>query len=98
ANRVPLNPASTAIFSAWHIMELLREAGLPDGVINFVPGKGSAIGNVVLSNPDLGGIHFTGSTATFQGMWKTVAEHIARFRQYPRRVGETGRKDLLVAH
>ena len=97
-NTVLFKPASTAIFSAWHIMELLREAGLPDGVINFVPGKGSAIGNVVLSNPDLGGIHFTGSTATFQGMWKTVAEHIARFRQYPRLVGETGGKDFLVAH
>src|SRR5215813_5154224 len=97
-NTVLFKPASTAICSAWHIMELLREAGLPDGVINFVPGKGSAIGNVVLSNPDLGGIHFTGSTATFQGMWKTVAEHIARFRQYPRLVGETGGKDFLVAH
>jgi 1-pyrroline-5-carboxylate dehydrogenase len=97
-NTVLFKPASTAICSAWVIMEALREAGLPDGVINFVPGKGSTIGNAALSSPDLGGIHFTGSTAVFQGMWKLVGENIARYRQYPRLVGETGGKDFIFAH
>jgi len=97
-NTVLFKPASTAIYSAWIIMEVLREAGLPDGVINFLPGKGSVIGGVALASPDLGGIHFTGSTAVFQGMWKQVGENIARYRQYPRLVGETGGKDFIFAH
>ena len=97
-NTVLFKPASTAIYSAWIIMEVLREAGLPDGVINFLPGKGSVIGSVALASPDLGGIHFTGSTAVFQGMWKQVGENIARYRQYPRLVGETGGKDFIFAH
>ncbi len=97
-NTVVYKPASTAIYSAWFIMELLREAGLPDGVINFVPGKGSTIGNATLTSPDLGGVHFTGSTATFQHMWKQVGENIARYKQYPRLVGETGGKDFIFAH
>ncbi len=97
-NTVLFKPASTAVYSAWIIMEVLREAGLPDGVINFVPGKGSTIGNAALGNPELGGIHFTGSTAVFQGMWKQVGENITRYRQYPRLVGETGGKDFIFAH
>jgi len=97
-NTVLFKPASTAIYSAWIIMEVLREAGLPDGVINFLPGKGSVIGGVALASPDLGGIHFTGSTAVFQGMWKQVGENIGRYRQYPRLVGETGGKDFIFAH
>jgi 1-pyrroline-5-carboxylate dehydrogenase len=97
-NTVILKPASTAIFSAWTLMQCLREAGLPDGVINFVPGKGSEVGRVVFANPHLGGIHFTGSTVTFNAMWKSVAENISRYRQYPRLVGETGGKDFIFAH
>src|SRR5919197_321784 len=97
-NTVVYKPASTAIYSAWVLMEVLREAGLPDGVINFVPGKGSEVGGAALASPALGGIHFTGSTATFKGMWKTVAENIDRYRQYPRLVGETGGKDFIFAH
>ena len=97
-NTVLFKPASTAIYSAWTIMEVLREAGLPDGVVNFLPGKGSTIGNAVLESPDLGGIHFTGSTGVFQGMWKKIGENISRYRQYPRLVGETGGKDFIFAH
>ncbi|MFZ5468809.1 MAG: L-glutamate gamma-semialdehyde dehydrogenase [Myxococcota bacterium] len=97
-NTVVLKPAGTAIYSAWYVMELLREAGLPDGVINFVPGKGSTIGNTAIPHPDLGGIHFTGSTGTFQHMWRQVGENIARYKQYPRLVGETGGKDFIFAH
>jgi 1-pyrroline-5-carboxylate dehydrogenase len=97
-NTVLFKPASTAVCSAWTIVEVLREAGLPDGVINFIPGKGSIIGNATLNSPDLGGIHFTGSTAVFQGMWKQVGENISRYRQYPRLVGETGGKDFIFAH
>jgi 1-pyrroline-5-carboxylate dehydrogenase len=97
-NTVVFKPASTSVYSAWYLMELLREAGLPDGVINFVPGKGSVVGNAALGHPDLGGIHFTGSTAVFHGMWKHVGENIAKYRQYPRLVGETGGKNFVIAH
>jgi 1-pyrroline-5-carboxylate dehydrogenase len=97
-NTVVFKPASTAVYSAWFLMELLREAGLPEGVINFVPGRGSAVGNVVLANPDLGGIHFTGSTAVFHGMWKQVGDSISHYKQYPRLVGETGGKNFVLAH
>jgi 1-pyrroline-5-carboxylate dehydrogenase len=97
-NTVVFKPASTSVYSGWFIMELLREAGLPDGVINFVPGRGSAVGNVVLASPDLGGIHFTGSTAVFHGMWKQVGDSISRYHQYPRLVGETGGKNFVLAH
>ena len=97
-NTVLFKPASTALLSAWTIMELLREAGLPDGVINFIPGRGSVVGPAALASPELGGVHFTGSTGVFQGMWKTVGENIARYRQYPRLVGETGGKDFIFAH
>jgi len=97
-NAVLFKPAQTAMLSAWHFMQLLREAGLPDGVINFVPGPGASVGNTVLVHPELGGVHFTGGTGTFNGMWKTVAENISRYRQYPRLVGETGGKDFVFVH
>jgi 1-pyrroline-5-carboxylate dehydrogenase len=97
-NTVLFKPASTAVLSAWILMEVLREAGLPDGVINFIPGRGGTVGDAVLKSPDLGGIHFTGSTAVFQGMWKHIGENIVRYRQYPRLVGETGGKDFIFAH
>jgi 1-pyrroline-5-carboxylate dehydrogenase len=97
-NTVILKPASTSIVSGWRIIELFREAGLPDGVINFLPGPGSVIGNAVLQHPDLGGVHFTGSTGVFNNMWKTVAGNIERYKQYPRLVGETGGKDFIFAH
>jgi len=76
----------------------LREAGLPPGVINFIPGRGSTVGEVVLKHPQLGGIHFTGSTSTFRHMWKKVGENIANYVSYPRLVGETGGKDFLFIH
>lgn len=91
-------PASTAILSAWHTMQLLREAGMPDGVINFVPGNASTVSDVVLTHRDLAGIHFTGSTAVFNSMWDTVGRNIGSYRSYPRIVGETGGKDFIVAH
>ncbi|NVI99145.1 L-glutamate gamma-semialdehyde dehydrogenase [Myxococcus sp. AM009] len=97
-NVVLFKPSSTAALSAWYIMELLREAGLPDGVINMLPGDGPTVGNPVLASPHLGGIHFTGSTPTFNAMWRTVGENISRYKQYPRIVGETGGKDFIVAH
>jgi 1-pyrroline-5-carboxylate dehydrogenase len=97
-NTVVWKPASTAALSAYYVMRLLQEAGLPDGVINLVYGRGSDVGDPVLASPDLAGIHFTGSTAVFQGMWKTVGQNIDRYRNYPRIVGETGGKDFIVAH
>ncbi len=97
-NVVLFKPAQTGMFSGWVLMQLLREAGLPDGVINFLPGPGAAVGNTVLKHPDLGGVHFTGSTGTFNGMWKLVGERIDGYRQYPRLVGETGGKDFIFVH
>lgn len=97
-NVVILKPAQTAMLSAHWIMELLREAGLPEGVITMLPGPGAAIGKLVLAHPDLGGVHFTGSTGTFNLMWRTVGENISRYRQYPRIVGETGGKDFIFVH
>jgi 1-pyrroline-5-carboxylate dehydrogenase len=97
-NTVIWKPASSAMLSAWHIVELLREAGLPPGVINFVPGDAAMVSRAVLESPDLAGIHFTGSTTVFNGMWKTVGERVGRYRSYPRLVGETGGKDFIVAH
>ncbi|ADO74313.1 L-glutamate gamma-semialdehyde dehydrogenase [Stigmatella aurantiaca] len=97
-NVVLFKPSSTSAFSSWFLMELLREAGLPDGVINFLPGDGPTIGNVALAHPQLGGVHFTGSTPTFQSMWRTIGENIQRYKQYPRLVGETGGKDFVFAH
>lgn len=91
-------PSTTALLSNYHMMQIFMEAGLPEGVINFLPGKGSLIGNVALSNPNLAGIHFTGSTATFQGLWKGVGANINNYKSYPRLVGETGGKDFIFAH
>ena len=91
-------PSGTALLSNHHIMQIAMEAGLPAGVVNFLPGKGSLIGNVALNNPNLAGIHFTGSTATFQGLWKGVGININNYRSYPRLVGETGGKDFIFAH
>lgn len=91
-------PASSAVLSAYYIMKLLEEAGLPAGVINFVPGSGAQVGNPVMSSPELAGIHFTGSTAVFQDMWKTVGDNIHKMKYYPRIVGETGGKDFIFAH
>jgi 1-pyrroline-5-carboxylate dehydrogenase len=97
-NTVIWKPASSAMLSAYYIMRLLEEAGMPPGVINFVPGEAARVSDVLLNSPDLAGIHFTGSTAVFQMMWKKVGENIARYRSYPRLVGETGGKDFIVAH
>jgi len=97
-NVVLWKPASTAMLSAYYLMRLWQEAGLPDGVINMLPGSGSTIGGAALENRDLAGIHFTGSTPVFNGMWKTVGENAGRYRNYPRIVGETGGKDFIVAH
>ncbi len=91
-------PASTSVFSNYFVMEILREAGLPEDVVVFLPGSGSQIGKHVLTHPDLAGIHFTGSTSTFQFMWKAVGENIKKFKSYPRIVGETGGKDFVFAH
>ncbi|MBA9007859.1 L-glutamate gamma-semialdehyde dehydrogenase [Thermomonospora cellulosilytica] len=97
-NVVVWKPSPTQQFSAHFTMRLLEEAGLPPGVINMVTGDGRAVSNVALTHPDLAGIHFTGSTATFQHLWRTVGENIAGYRGYPRLVGETGGKDFVVAH
>ena len=97
-NTVVWKPASTAVLAAHLLMQVLKEAGLPDGVVNFVPGSGSRIGEPAMNHPALGGVHFTGSTAVFQGMWKTVGANIAAYRGYPRIVGETGGKDFIFAH
>ena len=97
-NTVVWKPASTAAYSAHFLMKLYEEAGLPPGVINLVYGAGAAVGDPVLASPDLAGIHFTGSTAVFNGMWRTVAGNLENYRNYPRIVGETGGKDFIVAH
>jgi 1-pyrroline-5-carboxylate dehydrogenase len=97
-NTVVWKPAGTAMLSAYYVMRLLQEAGLPDGVINLVYGPGKEIGDAALASPDLAGVHFTGSTPVFQSMWKTVGRNIEAYRNYPRIVGETGGKDFIVAH
>ncbi|HUK43723.1 MAG TPA: L-glutamate gamma-semialdehyde dehydrogenase [Gaiellaceae bacterium] len=97
-NVVVWKPASTAMLSAHYLMRLFQEAGLPDGVINLVYGSGAEIGAAALASPDLAGIHFTGSTSVFNGMWRTVAGNMDAYRNYPRIVGETGGKDFIVAH
>ena len=91
-------PASSAVLPAYYIMKLLQEAGLPDGVINFIPGSGRKIGPKVMDNPNLAGVHFTGSTNVFKGMWETVGKNINQYKSYPRIVGETGGKDFCIAH
>ncbi len=97
-NVVVWKPASSAVYSAHFIMDLLEEAGLPPGVINMVPGSGGDVGDPVLASPDLAGIHFTGSTGVFKAMWKRIGDNIADYKYYPRIVGETGGKDFVFAH
>jgi 1-pyrroline-5-carboxylate dehydrogenase len=97
-NTVLFKPASTAVLSAYYIMRILEEAGLPPGVVNMVLGSGSQIGDPVLAHPDFAGLHFTGSTAVFQSMWRTIGNGIGEYRNYPRIVGETGGKDFVFAH
>jgi 1-pyrroline-5-carboxylate dehydrogenase len=97
-NTVLWKPASSAVYTAYWLMKLFEEAGFPPGVINFVPGSGSKVGNPVMASPHLAGVHFTGSTPVFQGMWRTIGENIAGYRTYPRIVGETGGKDFVFAH
>ena len=97
-NVVIMKPASSAVYSGYWLMKLFMAAGVPDGVINFVPGSGGQVGNPVLASPDLAGIHFTGSTPVFQGMWRTVGTNIDKYKSYPRIVGETGGKDFIFVH
>ncbi|MBI4419709.1 MAG: L-glutamate gamma-semialdehyde dehydrogenase [Gemmatimonadetes bacterium] len=97
-NTVLWKPASSTVYSGYYIARLLEAAGLPPGVVNFVPGDARVVSEVLLHHPDLAGIHFTGSTEVFQEMWRTVGQNIPRYRSYPRLVGETGGKDFIVAH
>lgn len=97
-NAVIWKPASTAMLSAYYVMRLWQEAGLPDGVINLVYGHGAEVGDLVLASPRLAGVHFTGSTAVFQHIWRTVGNGIEHYAGYPRIVGETGGKDFILAH
>ncbi len=97
-NVVLWKPASSSVYSGYYLMKLFKEAGLPDGVINFIPGSGGQVGNPVMESEHLAGIHFTGSTAVFHQMWKKIGNNIANYRTYPRIVGETGGKDFIVAH
>jgi 1-pyrroline-5-carboxylate dehydrogenase len=97
-NTTVWKPATTSLLSNYYLMKVWQEAGLPDGVINFVPGSGALIGGLVLEHRDLAGIHFTGSNATFNGLWRGVAANLERLRTYPRLVGETGGKDFIFVH
>lgn len=97
-NTVIWKPAATAMLSGWYLMQLLEEAGLPPGVINFLPGDPVAISDVALRHRDLAGVHFTGSTGVFNSMWQTIGGNMSGYRSYPRIVGETGGKDFIVAH
>ncbi|MEJ2640342.1 MAG: L-glutamate gamma-semialdehyde dehydrogenase [Desulfosarcinaceae bacterium] len=97
-NTVILKPASSCVYTPWLLMRIFKEAGLPDGVINFVPGSGSMVGKICLTSPHLGGVHFTGSTKVFQHIWKTIGGNITAYKSYPRIVGETGGKDFIFAH
>jgi 1-pyrroline-5-carboxylate dehydrogenase len=97
-NTVVWKPAGTAMLSNYYVMRLLETAGLPPGVINFVPGDAVQISNVLLDHADLAGIHFTGSTGVFNGMWQKVGQNLGKYRGYPRLVGETGGKDFIVVH
>jgi 1-pyrroline-5-carboxylate dehydrogenase len=97
-NTVVWKPAATAMLSAYYVMRVLEAAGMPPGVINFVPGDPVAISDVVLSHSELAGVHFTGSTHVFNSMWKTIGANMGRYRSYPRIVGETGGKDFIAAH
>jgi 1-pyrroline-5-carboxylate dehydrogenase len=97
-NTVVWKPSNTQIYAANILMKVFMEAGLPDGVINLVYVSGPDAGDVIFSHPDFAGIHYTGSTAVFQDIWKTIGNNIAKYKTYPRIVGETGGKDFIVAH
>jgi len=97
-NTVLWKPASSSVYSSFFLMKVFMEAGVPDGVINFIPGSGSEVGNPVLSHPDLAGVHFTGSTGIFRKIWHDIGTQIDQFKNYPRIVGETGGKDFVIAH
>jgi len=97
-NTVLWKPASSAVFSSYNIMKLLKAAGFPDGVINFIPGSGGQVGNPVMSSSSLTGVHFTGSTSVFNNMWAQIAANLNHAKTYPRIVGETGGKDFIFAH
>ena len=97
-NTVVWKPASSLVYTPYMLMQIFDEAGLPPGVINFVPGRGSEVGNICLNDPNLAGVHFTGSTRVFQQMWRTIGENIDKYKTYPRLVGETGGKDFVFAH
>lgn len=91
-------PSTTAIYSNYFLMKVFKEAGLPDGVVNFIPGKGSVIGKVITASPDFAGFHFTGSTETFNTLWRQIGENLGRYKSYPKMVGETGGKNFIFAH
>jgi 1-pyrroline-5-carboxylate dehydrogenase len=91
-------PATTSILSSWYLMRIYREAGLPDGVINFIPGSGSLISGAVLGHEYFAGLHFTGSNDTFNALWRQISDNLPNYRSYPRIVGETGGKDFIFAH
>ena len=97
-NTVVWKPATSALLSAYYFYRMMEEAGLPPGVINMIPGRGSQVGKHVFSSPHFSGLHFTGSTGTFQHMWSAIAENLPGYRSYPRIVGETGGKDFIFAH
>jgi 1-pyrroline-5-carboxylate dehydrogenase len=97
-NTVLWKPASTAVLSGYYIMKILAAAGMPEGVINFLPGRANKVGDPALAHAGLGGIHFTGSTPVFQSMWKIMGDNVARYRSYPRVVGETGGKNFVFVH
>lgn len=97
-NVVVWKPAATQVYSANVIMQVFKEAGLPNGVINMITGDSGMISDVILSNPHLAGVHFTGSTGVFNDIWKTIGQNIASYKTYPRIVGETGGKDFIIAH
>ena len=97
-NTTVWKPASTALLSNYTLMQIFAEAGLPDGVLNFVPGPGAIVGKTALAHREIAGLHFTGSNATFNSLWRTLAEALPRLRSYPRIVGETGGKDFIFAH
>jgi 1-pyrroline-5-carboxylate dehydrogenase len=97
-NTILWKPASSAILSGYYTLKVLEAAGMPPGVINFIPGEAREITSLLLDSPELAGVHFTGSTEVFNAMWKKIGENIGRYRSYPRLVGETGGKDFIVAH
>lgn len=97
-NTTVWKPATTSLLSNYYFMKILEEAGLPPGVINFVPGSGALISNIALKHKDLAGIHFTGSNSTFNSLWKQVSDNLSVYKSYPKLVGETGGKDFIFAH